>query len=107
MMLWHVVKISFKPETTIEEHEACEQALRDQFEASSDVEFYRIGRSVIPGDTSRLVLSGFADQDAMNRYLTQPLHQAARAVIGPLRATAEPNYIDAFIDDSLTPTSRA
>ena len=96
-MLLHFVKITVTDETSDDDRDHIVASLRAMFDASPEVHFYRIEPGVRQ-ERSMLVVSGFDDLEAMQRYFEEPLHKTARLLIAKHRATPEPNVIDVIID---------
>ena len=98
-MLWHVVSIRFKEDVSTDERWRLEADLKRLGTIIDDALFYRVtpssdGRDVL------VVLAGFADQAALDRYLEHPEHVPMSRRVATLRA-GERNRINFETADAL------
>lgn len=87
-MLTHVVLFKFKPETTAEQAQKLEAALKGLPALISEIREFRVGRDVIRSERSYDLglVSAFDDLAAMQRYQVHPAHQAVVTLVKTLCA---------------------
>ena len=82
-MLTHVVLFKFKPETTAEQAQKLEAALKGLPALISEIREFRVGRDVIRSERSYDLglISAFDDLAALQRYQVNPDHQAVVTLV--------------------------